>query len=233
MTTPDATPVVPDAPTAQAATCFGANLHAAQRYVALLADTGVSHGLIGPREVPRLWTRHVLNCAVVAELVPTGERVIDIGSGAGLPGIPLALARLDLEVVLVEPLQRRVAWLSHAVDELGLANVKVHRGRAEDLPASMRSSVVTARAVARLGRLATWCAPVVSPGGRLLALKGDSAAMELAQDRAAVRRAGFVGGTVRRVGTGVVDPPTTVVECLRGQGQASPSGARTRSGGRG
>ncbi len=216
MTASDAAPTLPDAPAPQAATCFGANLNAAERYVALLADTGVSHGLIGPREVPRLWTRHLLNCAVVGELVTTGERVIDIGSGAGLPGIPLALARPDLQVVLVERLQRRVTWLNRAVDELALRNVTVHHGRVEGLPTSMRSSVVTARAVARLGRLATWCAPVVSSGGRLLALKGESAATELAEDRTAVRRAGFVDAAVRLVGTGVVDPPTTVVECLRG-----------------
>ncbi len=220
---------------------FGDRLEVARHYVALLASTGVEHGLVGPREVPRLWTRHLLNCAVAGELIPQGARVVDVGSGAGLPGIPLALARPDLQVHLVEPLLRRVRWLTASIDDLGLSHVTVHRGRAEDLPASEASGIVTARAVARLARLAAWCAPVVLPGGRLLALKGSTAAAELDEDRTALARAGFDEAVVRSVGAGVVEPPTIVVECWRspsrssgrGSGGASSSGKPQRTGGRG
>ena len=122
--------------------------------MALLADTGISHGLIGPREAPRLWDRHVLNSAVVQPVFAEGARVADIGSGAGLPGIPLAIARPDLRMVLVEPLQRRTIWLTSTIQVLGLTNVEVHRGRAESLWGAERFRHVTARAVARTGELA-------------------------------------------------------------------------------
>lgn len=189
----------------------------AERYVALLAGPGVTRGLIGPRETSRLWERHVLNSAVLAELAPEGARVLDVGSGAGLPGIPLALARPDLAVTLLESMARRVAWLEEVIADLGLP-VRVHRGRVED--AVVRSAlgewdVVTARAVAPLGRLASWCLPLVCPGGRLLAIKGETASEEAARDADAVRSAG--GGVVDVVqcGTAVVWPPTTVVVVRR------------------
>lgn len=192
---------------------FGDRLPLARRYAEHLSTTGVERGLIGPREVPRVWERHVLNCAVVAELVPDAARLVDIGSGAGLPGIPLALARPDLAVVLVEPLARRVTWLEEVVADLGL-DVRVERGRAEETAVRRRwegADVVTARAVAPLGRLAGWGVPLLRPGGTLLAVKGASAPAEVDRDAADVRRAGGGRPSVVQCGHGVVDPPTTVV----------------------
>lgn len=203
---------LPDPPAA-VARLFGDRLGAVRRYAEALAGSGIERGLIGPREVPRIWDRHVLNCAVLAELVADGARVVDVGSGAGLPGIVLALVRPDLEIVLLEPLARRAAWLGEVVADLDLS-VQVHRGRAEE-PAVRRTwegaDVVTARAVAPLARLAAWTLPLLRPGGQLLAVKGESAEIEVARDRAAVRRAG--GGSPRlvRCGVGIVDPPCTVV----------------------
>lgn len=192
---------------------FGSRLPLVERYVELLIQHGVVRGLIGPREVDRLWERHVLNSAVVAELIPTDASVIDVGSGAGLPGIPLALARPDLTVTLLEPMARRVAWLTEVVAELGI-DISVVRGRAEErtLPPA---DVATARAVAPLAKLAAWCLPLVRPGGQLLALKGESANEELARDAEAVRRAGGTEQSVVCCGAGVLPVPTTVIAVRR------------------
>lgn len=192
---------------------FGDRLPLARRYAEHLAGSGVERGLIGPREAPRIWERHVLNCAVVAELVPDGARVVDIGSGAGLPGIPLVLVRPDLAVVLLEPLARRVDWLTEIVADLGL-DVRVERGRAEERAVRRRwegADVVTARAVAPLARLAGWALPLLRPGGTLLAVKGSSAPAEVERDAPQVRRAGGGAPSVVHCGAGIVDPPTTVV----------------------
>jgi 16S rRNA (guanine527-N7)-methyltransferase len=189
---------------------FGARVGLAERYVALLADTGISHGLVGPREAPRLWDRHVLNSAVVAELFAAGE-VADIGSGAGLPGIPLAIARPDLRLTLVEPLGRRTVWLKTTVDVLGLDNVTVVQGRAESLWGERRFGSVTARAVARLGELARVSLPLLAAGGSLHALKGDRAEMELTEDEALLRAYGPLQPTISRHGVGLVDPETVVL----------------------
>ncbi len=190
---------------------FGDRLGLARRYAARLADTGTSHGLIGPREVPRLWERHLINCAVVHEAIPTGATVIDVGSGAGLPGLVLAVRRPDLQVHLVEPMLRRTTWLEETVDELELPAVTVHRARAEQVWGRLRAPVVTARAVAPLAELALWCLPLVDEGGVVLALKGSSAGDELARDRDALRALGSVDEQVERYGEGLVDPATTVV----------------------
>ena len=212
---------------------FGDRLDLARRYVGHLVTSGVMRGLLGPREAPRVWDRHVLNCAVVAELVPQGARVADVGSGAGLPGIPLALARTDLHIVLVEPLARRVDWLREVVEDLGLP-VEVERGRAEE-PAVRRrwegADVVTARAVAPLARLAGWALPLLRPGGRLLALKGASAPDEVTRDGPAVRKLGGSTPRVVRCGAGVVDPPSTVVvvERERSTGRAGRPRRKERS----
>lgn len=189
----------------------------------LLADAGVTRGLIGPREVPRLWERHLLNCAVVADpaagFVPTGATIGDVGSGAGLPGLVWAIARPDTHVLLIEPLLRRSTFLSEAVTQLGLGDrVTVWRGRAEEAAAQADFTpldVVTARAVAPLERLIGWTVPLLAAGGRLVALKGSSAAQELADARDVATAAGLAELEVREVGAGVVDPPTTVIIGLR------------------
>ena len=192
---------------------FGERLPLARRYAEHLATSGVDRGLIGPREAPRIWERHVLNCAVVAGLVPDGARLVDVGSGAGLPGIPLALARPDTRVVLVEPLARRVDWLREVIVDLGVA-VEVERGRAEEDVVRRRwegADVVTSRAVAPLARLAGWCLPLLRPGGQMLAVKGAAVADEVERDAAAVRRLGGGIPRIERCGMGIIDPPSTVV----------------------
>jgi 16S rRNA (guanine527-N7)-methyltransferase len=210
---------LPESLTPAARSLFGDRLGLAEAYAELLASDGVIRGLIGPREAPRMWDRHLLNCAVVAELIPSGAVVADVGSGAGLPGIVLAVARPDLSVVLVEPLARRTAFLIEAVSALGLDDqVEVLRARAEDAADGMPTGpadIVTARAVAPLDRLAGWCLPLVAVGGRLLALKGASAADEVAEHHEAVRRLGGGVPEIRMCGTGVIEPPTTVVEIVR------------------
>jgi 16S rRNA (guanine527-N7)-methyltransferase len=180
-------------------------LELAVAYAELLADAGVVRGLIGPREVPRLWERHLLNCAVVAEAVPPSVSLADIGSGAGLPGLVLAIARPDVSVTLVEPLLRRTIFLEEAVAHLGLDNVVVRRGRAEDVAGSPRFDVVTSRAVAPLDRLLRWSMPLVAPGGVALAMKGSSAAEEIEGHRATWRALGCAAPEVITVGqsTGV------------------------------
>ncbi len=200
-------------PALAGATVFGGRHALAERFAEHLATSGVERGRIGPREAPRIWDRHVLNCAVVAELVPDGARLVDIGSGAGLPGIPLALARPDLSIVLVEPLARRVEWLEEIVADLGI-DVRVERGRAEETAVRRQwegADVVTARAVAPLARLAGWALPLLRPGGVLLAVKGASAPAEVERDAAEVRRCGGGRPSVVHCGAGIVDPPTTVV----------------------
>ncbi len=204
------------------------SLPALVRYGHLLATAGVERGLLGPREVPRLWQRHLLNCAVVAEpggLVANGSSVLDIGSGAGLPGLVWAITRPDCHVTLAEPLLRRVEFLHEVVTALDLApRVTVARARAEDL--ILQADVVTARAVAPLTRLADWAMPSVRVGGSLLALKGDRADDEVADARSALTAWGATEIDVVSCGLGVVDPPTTVVRVLRGQTGARGSAPR-------
>lgn len=206
-----------DPPPEIAATVFGERVGLAARYVEHLATSGIERGLIGPREHERLWDRHVLNSAVLAEVVPPAAKVVDVGSGAGLPGIPLALARPDLRIVLIEPLARRVDWLDEVISDLGL-DIAVERGRAEE-PAVLRrwegADVVTARAVGPLARLAGLCLPLLRPGGAMLVLKGASAPDEIARDATAVRALGGGAARIHEVGAGVVDPLTTVVEIPR------------------
>jgi 16S rRNA (guanine527-N7)-methyltransferase len=210
---------------AAAQAVFGDRYALAERYAALLTCSGVSRGLIGPSEADRLWERHLLNSAVVGELIPHGCRVLDMGSGAGLPGIPLAIARPDLMVALLEPMARRVAWLQEVIADLGLT-VPVHRGRAEDPRVRHElggNDVVTARAVAPLGRLAGWALPLVAPGGRLLAIKGASAEEEAARDMVAVRAAGGAAVEIVQCGGTIVQPPTTVIVVPRLAGRVARS----------
>ncbi len=184
----------------------------------------MTRGLIGPREVPRLWDRHVLNCAVLAELLPAGTTLCDVGSGAGLPGIPVALARPDVSVTLLEPLLRRTTFLEEVVRELGLENVTVLRGRAEEMVGKLAVEVVTARAVAPLERLgAGWGLPLLRPHGQMLALKGDSAEQELADSRAGLAKLGGVEWSVISVGDGTLETSTRVIQVKVGE---SPGGVR-------
>jgi 16S rRNA (guanine527-N7)-methyltransferase len=193
---------------------FGAALPRAVEYADLLAGEATVRGLIGPREVPRLWERHLLNCAMVTELVPEGSSVCDIGSGAGLPGIVMAIRRPDLVVTLCEPLLRRTTFLELVVHRMGLTNIRVHRGRAEDMQGET-FDVVTSRAVAPMDRLARWSLPLTRSGGLFLAMKGSSAAEELAGAEAALRKAGGRDAEVLHVGEAWVDPPVTVVRVRR------------------
>jgi 16S rRNA (guanine527-N7)-methyltransferase len=170
---------------------FGPTVGQASRYVDLLATAGVARGLIGPREVDRLWDRHILNSAAVTSLIPRDATLVDVGSGAGLPGIPVALLRPDLRVTLLEPLLRRVNFLNEVVQALDLGDrVAVVRSRAEEHQEMYE--VVLARAVAPLVKLVLWCAPLRSPTGTILALKGRSAAAELSTARPVLARAGLV-----------------------------------------
>lgn len=202
-----------------AATAFGERLDLAVGYARLLAGPGVERGLIGPREVDRLWDRHILNCAAVGELIGPGARVVDIGSGAGLPGLPLAIARPDLAVTLVEPMLRRCNFLTEAVAILGIG-VTVVRGRAEDRAVLEEfggsADVVVSRAVADLEKLTRWSLPMLRPGGRMLALKGERAQAEVAEHGTAMRRGGATDIEVLECGASFVQPPTTVVAATRG-----------------
>jgi 16S rRNA (guanine527-N7)-methyltransferase len=190
---------------------FGSRASLAIRYAGLLASEGVVRGLIGPREAPRLWERHLLNCAVVTDLLPEGADVCDLGTGAGLPGLVLAIRRPDLRVTLVEPLLRRTTFLEEVATELGLGQVTVVRGRAEDLHGRSAFSAVTSRALAPLPRLLDWSMPLVSAGGALLAMKGASVYDEIegAQEQLRRHQAGLV--EVLTVGSDEIDPPTTVL----------------------
>ena len=189
---------------------FGSRLPLAQKYHDSLATDGSTRGFIGPREVPRLWERHLINCAVVAEVMPQGATLIDVGSGAGLPGIPLAIARPD-QITLIEPLLKRSTYLNEVVDLLGLDNVTVIRGRAEEGPvkkAVKSADIVTSRAVAPLGKLAKWSLPLVRKGGEMIALKGSSVYEELERDAADIKRAGGGKAEVMTIhGTTIIRVP--------------------------
>jgi 16S rRNA (guanine527-N7)-methyltransferase len=200
---------------AEANEVFGHALDQARRYAELLATDGVTRGLIGPRETERLWDRHLINCAVVAELLPERGVLVDIGSGAGLPGVVLAMLRPSLEVILLEPLLRRSVFLEECVAELGLSNATVVRARAEEKAAAhIRADVATARAVAPLGRLAGWAAPLLRPGGELLAIKGQTAADEIEAARPVLSRLGALSAEVLQAGHGRVVIATTVVRVV-------------------
>lgn len=183
----------------------------AERYAAWLADAGVVRGLIGPREVPRLWDRHVLNCAVLERLLPEGASVADVGSGAGLPGIVLAIARPDLRLTLIEPLLRRTVFLEEVSADLGLTNVEVVRGRADALHGVRSFDVVTSRAVAPLERLLRWSMPLVASDGAMVALKGSAAEAEVDPAGPVLTRLGCATPEIVRLGEGVLAEPTAAV----------------------
>lgn len=184
-----------------------------ERYAERLAGDGVVRGLIGPRETPRLWERHLVNCALLAPTLPTGGRVADVGSGAGLPGLVLAIARPDVHITLIEPLLRRTTFLDEVIEELALDNVTVHRGRADAVHGLYRFDVVTARAVAPLDGLLAWCMPLVAPRGALLAMKGETADAEIAAAAEVTAKLGCAEPVVEVLGTDL--DPELGVEPIR------------------
>jgi len=198
---------------------FSHLLPLAEQFADLLTREATVRGLIGPREVPRLWDRHILNCAVITDLMPPGSSVCDLGSGAGLPGIALAIRRPDLQVTLVEPLLRRTTFLDLATSTMELTNVSVHRGRAEELHGEAVFDVVTSRAVAPMDRLTRWSMPLVNGGGLFLAMKGATAEQELESAARIIGRLGGVDPQVVSVGEEWVSPPVTVVR-IRKSGTA-------------
>lgn len=204
-------------PPVAATEIFTTRIGIAARYADVLATAGVERGLLGPREVGRIWSRHILNSAAVAELLGHGERVVDIGSGAGLPGIPLAIARPDLSVVLVEPLLRRSEFLKEVVAELGLT-VEVVRGRAEEPSVRSRCGdrdAAVSRAVAALDKLTKWSMPLLRPGGRMIAIKGERAPEEVEEHRRVMTALDSVDVRVVTCGASYLCPPATVVVAQR------------------
>jgi 16S rRNA (guanine527-N7)-methyltransferase len=215
-----------------AAALFGPRLDIAQRYAEVLAGAGVERGLLGPREVDRLWDRHLLNSAAVSELLDPGERIVDIGSGAGLPGLPLAIARPDLEVVLLEPLLRRSDFLREVVAELGLP-VDVVRGRAEEPWVREQigeKDAAVSRAVAALDKLTKWSMPLLRTGGRMVAIKGEQAPDEVQQHRRVMEATGAVDVRVVTCGANYLRPPATVVLAWRGTFSRHRSARETNRG---
>jgi 16S rRNA (guanine527-N7)-methyltransferase len=203
-------------PPPEAATVlFGDAIGLIRQYADLLATEATVRGLIGPREVKRLWERHLVNCAVVADLIPRGASVCDLGSGAGLPGLVIAIRRPDVRMTLVEPLLRRTTFLVEAVDELGLPNVEVVRARADALHDTRRFDAVTARAVAPLDRLSGWALPLVRTGGEFLAMKGSTVRAEVEAAAPVIRRLGGTPAEIVELGSGVVDPRVRVVRVVK------------------
>lgn len=194
---------------AQAAQIFGEQIDVARQFTANLAQYGEELGLIGPLELPRLWTRHILNCAVVAPLLR--GRVGDVGSGAGLPGLVLAIARPDVDFTLIEPMERRTAWLNDQVAELGLTNVTVVRDRAEDVRRDVLLDQVTARAVSALKKLIPMTAPLVRPGGELVLMKGAGAQAEIEAAAKQIKAFKLHNVEVLTLGEGLLDDVTRVV----------------------
>ncbi len=220
------------APPPAAAKLFGDGLELALRYAQILAGAGVERGLIGPREADRLWDRHLLNSVALTELLDPGDQIADIGSGAGLPGIPLAVARPDLRVTLIEPLLRRSDFLREVIDDLDM-DITVVRGRAEEQTVRQQvgeMDAVVSRAVASLDKLTKWSMPLLRPGGRMLAMKGERGEDELREHRRGMESVGAVDARVVTCGGDYLNPPATVVTARRGELQ--PVQRRTTRAGR-
>jgi 16S rRNA (guanine527-N7)-methyltransferase len=205
----DAAPVL-EAEPAAAAALFGDQIEVARSFTNELARRGEELGLIGPLELPRLWTRHILNSALLAPLLEARGRVADVGSGAGLPGLVLAIARPDVEFVLIEPMERRTDWLRAESDRLGLQNVTVLRGRAEDVADDVVVDQVTARAVSALSKLIPLTVPLVRSGGQLILMKGARVDEEIEKARKVILRKRLSDVEVLELGEGVVDETTRV-----------------------
>jgi 16S rRNA (guanine527-N7)-methyltransferase len=208
-------PTEVEAPTDAMRAYFGLAWAPVEHFAQMLVDEGELRGLIGPRELPRLWTRHLVNSAAAAPFLAAGSAVADVGSGAGFPGLVLAIVRPDLELHLVEPMERRITWLSDVVEEIGLDNVILHHARAEELHKKRTFDHVTARAVAALDKLARWTVPLVRSGGTLVALKGQRANEEVAAAKHVLRKLGIVETAVHRVHPVDGVEETTVVVARR------------------
>ncbi len=194
---------------------FAAAWPAVAKFAALLREHGEVRGLLGPREQSRLWERHILNSAAVVQHLPRTGLVVDVGSGAGLPGVIVAAMLPEAEVVLLEPMERRTQWLEEVVAQLELSNVRVQRGRAEEFDGAFEADAVTARAVAAMDKLARWCLPLVRQGGVLVALKGQSAAAEIDKAKYVIRKLGGEPGEVLDAPTIAGVDSTTVVRVVR------------------
>ncbi|MHB1063626.1 MAG: 16S rRNA (guanine(527)-N(7))-methyltransferase RsmG [Georgenia sp.] len=204
-------------PSAAMRSFFGPAWPAVEQFAQMLVAEGELRGLIGPRELPRLWSRHIVNSAAVSVFLPTDVAVADVGTGAGFPGIITAAMRPELNVHLIEPMERRVAWLVEVVGEVGLDNVEIHHARAEDLHGKVAFGAVTARAVAAMDKLARWTLPLVAPGGSLVALKGERAGLEAERAREVLKKLGVVRTQVHHVTPlAGVEPTTVVVATKRG-----------------
>lgn len=199
----------PESEPASAARIFGLNIDKARAYTAALIADGETLGLLGPREYPRIWTRHVLNSAVVAELVPAGVTVADVGSGAGLPGIPMAIAQPEAQFTLIEPMERRSDWLKEQVEKLELKNVSVLRARAEEVGEAF--DIVTARAVKALPQLLQMCVPMTKHGGEIIALKGEKAQLEIDDSKRLMKKLNIQSFDIVFTGEQFLDEPTRVV----------------------
>lgn len=212
---------------------FGDRVPVAVAYADLLVGVGIERGVIGPAEGSRIWERHLFNCAALTDHIPHSCRVFDIGSGAGLPGVALAIADPTLSLLLVEPSQRRAGFLTECIEGLGLRGVAVHRERAEASRlqnVAGLADVVTSRGLARLDRLASWCLPLCTRRGRVMAIKGAGARAEVERHAVALRHLGAGDVHIRQCGVDLLDPPTTVVVMSRTQsrGAARPGPAQTR-----
>lgn len=200
-----------EAEPAAAVAIFGDQIDQARSFAQTLANDSDELGLLGPRELDKLWSRHILNSAVVAELVRPGDKVADVGSGAGLPGIPMAIASPDAQFVLIEPMERRSSWMLEVVEDLGLENVRVLRSRAEDV-SEQDFDIVTARAVAALDKLLKMCVPLLKPGGALIALKGSKAAEEITNSKKLEKKLGISSFEILVCGEKFLPEPTSVVK---------------------
>lgn len=209
-------PVVIEPEPAAAAGVFGEHIERAREFTAHLGEQGETLGLIGPLEAARLWSRHIINCAVVAPFLTAQGRVADVGSGAGLPGLVLAIARPDVHLTLIEPMERRTDWLRDESERLGLTNVTVLRARAEEARVAGPFDQVTARAVSALAKLVPITAPLVVPGGQLIFLKGSRISDEISAAAAVLRRHRVTDVEVIELGEGIVPEVTRLFRATVG-----------------
>ena len=194
---------------------LGESYEGLRRFHEMLQAHGVERGLIGPREVDRIWDRHIINSTSVVPFLKGAGHIVDVGSGAGLPGIVVAVMLPESQVSLVEPMERRCAWLQEVIQELGLANAQVRRGRSEEFKGEILADAVTARAVAAMDKLARWTLPLLRPGGKLVAMKGQRAAAELAEAQSTLQKLGASAATIHEAATVSGFGGTTVVEVIK------------------